>query len=246
MKFSIKKKVECLDTLIVPEHLAIIMDGNGRWAKKRGLPRAAGHRTGADSVKHIVKSCDQLGIKYLTLYAFSSENWNRPSSEVEALMDLLEKFLKERLPEMLEDNVRLMAIGRLDMLPKNVRDELDNAINKTANNTAVTMILALSYGGREEIVDATKKLAHKAVSGEIKVDDIDNEMLSKHLYTAEIPDPDLLIRTSGELRLSNFLLWQLSYAEIVITDKLWPDFRHDQLVASLQEFSLRDRRYGKV
>ncbi len=246
MKFSLKKKAVNLDTLKVPEHLAVIMDGNGRWAKKRGLPRVAGHRTGADSVKHIVKSCDQLGIKYLTLYAFSSENWNRPESEVEALMGLLEKFLKERLPEMLEDNVRLKAIGRLDMLPKNVRDELDHAIAKTAANTAVTMILALSYGGREEIVDAAKQLALKAVAGDIKIEDIDNQMLSDHLYTADIPDPDLLIRTSGELRLSNFLLWQLSYAEIVITDKLWPDFRHDQLVASLQEFSLRDRRFGKV
>lgn len=246
MKFSFKKKALSLDTLTVPKHVAIIMDGNGRWAKKRGLPRVAGHRAGADSVKHIVKSCDKLGIKYLTLYAFSSENWSRPEKEVEALMELLEKFLKERLPEMLKDNVRLKAIGRLDMLPRNVRDELDRAIQKTADNTAVTMTLALSYGGREEIVDAAKKLATAAVAGELNPDDITNELFASRLYTSDIPDPDLLIRTSGELRLSNFLLWQLSYAEIVITDKLWPDFRHDQLVESLQQFSHRDRRFGKV
>ena len=246
MKFSLKKKVPSLDTLKVPEHVAIIMDGNGRWAKKRGLPRVAGHRAGADSVKQIVKSCDTLGIKYLTLYAFSSENWDRPEKEVTALMELLEKFLKERLPEMLQDNVRLKAIGRLDMLPDNVRRELDMAIAKTASNTAVTMTLALSYGGREEIVDAAKKLAKAAAAGELDPDAITNETFASQLYTSDIPDPDLLIRTSGELRLSNFLLWQLSYAEIVITDKLWPDFRHDQLVASLQEFSLRDRRFGKV
>jgi len=246
MKFSLKKKAPSLDTLKVPEHVAIIMDGNGRWAKKRGLPRVAGHRAGADSVKQIVKSCDQLGIKYLTLYAFSSENWDRPEKEVTALMQLLEKFLKERLPDMLKDNVRLKAIGRLDMLPENVRRELDMAIAKTASNTAVTMTLALSYGGREEIVDAARKLAKSAAAGDIDPDTITNQIFASQLYTSDTPDPDLLIRTSGELRLSNFLLWQLSYAEIVITDKLWPDFRHDQLVASLKEFSLRDRRFGKV
>ena len=229
-----------------PEHIAIIMDGNGRWAKKRGLPRAAGHRAGADSVKKIVQSCDKLGIKYLTLYAFSSENWNRPEKEVNALMDLLEKFLKERLPEMLDDNVRLKAIGRLDMLPKNVRDELDYAIARTADNTAVTMTLALSYGGREEIVDAAKSIAKAAAAGDLDAESITNDTFSSHLYTSDIPDPDLLVRTSGELRLSNFLLWQLSYAEIVITDKLWPDFRHEELVSALVEFSKRDRRYGKV
>ncbi len=246
MKFSLKKKAINLESLSVPEHVAIIMDGNGRWAKKRGLPRVAGHRAGADSVKHIVKSCDKLGIKYITLYAFSSENWNRPQKEVEALMELLEKFLKERLPEMLKDNVRLKAIGRLDMLPKNVRDELDHAIEKTADNTAVTMILALSYGGREEIVDAAKELAIAAVAGDINPDEITNESFADQLYTSDVPDPCLLIRTSGELRLSNFLLWQMSYAEIVITDKLWPDFRHDQLIAAVEEFSKRDRRFGKV
>ncbi len=253
MKFTLKKKktnTEALGNdsaeLKIPEHVAIIMDGNGRWAKKRGLPRVAGHRAGADSVRKIVESCDALGIKFLTLYAFSSENWNRPQKEVNALMDLLEKFLKDKTPEMMEDNVKLRAIGRLDKLPEHVRAELDKAISTTAENTGVTMNLALSYGGREEIVDAAKQLVRKAAAGEITADEVDNEVFSAQMYTADMPDPDLLIRTSGELRLSNFLLWQLSYAEIVITDKLWPDFRHDALVDALREYTKRDRRFGKL
>ncbi len=253
MKFTLKKnKTESgnpdvdLASLKIPEHIAIIMDGNGRWAKKRGLPRVAGHRAGADSVRKIVESCDILGVSYLTLYAFSSENWNRPQKEVSALMDLLEKFLKDKLPEMMEDNVRLRAIGRLEMLPEHVKAELDKAISTTAANTGVTMNLALSYGGREEIVDAAKQLVRKAEAGEVTADDVDNELFSAQMYTADMPDPDLLIRTSGEVRLSNFLLWQLSYAEIVITDQLWPDFRHDALVDALGEYTKRDRRFGKL
>ena len=247
MKFSLRRRTTTsTDDLKIPEHVAIIMDGNGRWAKKRGLPRVAGHRTGADSVRQIVKSCEKVGVKFITLYAFSSENWNRPEKEVEALMGLLEKFLRDRLPEMMEDNVRLKAIGRLDMLPPHVRQQLDETIEKTANNTAITMILALSYGGREEIVDATKAIAAKVAAGEISPEDIDNSTFSKHLYTGDIPDPDLLIRTSGEVRLSNFLLWQLSYAEIVITQKNWPEFRHKEFILALQEFTRRDRRFGKV
>ena len=235
---------ECLENQF--KHVAIIMDGNGRWAKNRGLPRVAGHRAGADSVRSIVESCDTLGVKFLTLYAFSSENWNRPQKEVDALMDLLERFLKEKTPEMMEDNVRLTAIGRLDKLPSYVRVELDKAIATTASNTGVTMNLALSYGGREEIVDAAKKLMRKVSAGEIAVDDVDNDVFSAQMYTADIPDPCLLIRTSGEVRLSNFLLWQLSYAEIVITDKLWPDFGHDALIDALKEYTKRDRRFGKI
>jgi len=250
MKFPFKKKLETPDTMVVPEHVAIIMDGNGRWAKKRGLPRVAGHRAGADSVKKIVESCDALGIKYLTLYAFSSENWSRPEKEVTALMELLEKFLKDRLPEMLADNVRLRAIGRLDMLSDSVREALDYAIAKTAENagdeTAVTLTLALSYGGREEILDAAKGLAKDVAGGKVDIEEVTNDTFSQYLYTSDMPDPDLLIRTSGELRLSNFLLWQLSYAEIVITETLWPDFRHAELVDALVEFSARDRRFGKV
>jgi undecaprenyl diphosphate synthase len=253
MKFTLRKNItntvasdSNLAKLKIPEHLAIIMDGNGRWAKNRGLPRVAGHRAGADSVRSIVESCDTLGVKFLTLYAFSSENWNRPQKEVDALMDLLESFLKEKTPEMMEDNVKLTAIGRLDKLPSYVRVELDKAIATTASNTGVTMNLALSYGGREEIVDAAKKLMRKVSAGEIAVDDVDNDVFSAQMYTANIPDPCLLIRTSGEVRLSNFLLWQLSYAEIVITDKLWPDFGHDALIDALREYTKRDRRFGKI
>lgn len=253
MKFTLRKKNtdtlasgSDLAKLKIPEHLAIIMDGNGRWAKKRGLPRVAGHRAGADSVREIVESCHQLGVRFLTLYAFSSENWSRPQKEVDALMDLLEKFLKEKTPEMMEDNVKLTAIGRLDKLPSNVRAELDRSMSATSKNTGVTMNLALSYGGREEIVDAAKQLIRKAAAGEISADDVDNDVFSAQMYTAEMPDPCLLIRTSGEVRLSNFLLWQLSYAEIVITDKFWPDFGHDALVDALREYTKRDRRFGKL
>lgn len=251
MKFTLKKTPSAdsgidLAQLKIPEHVAIIMDGNGRWAKKRGLPRVAGHRAGADSVRKVVESCDALGVRYLTLYAFSSENWSRPKKEVDALMDLLEKFLKEKTSEMMEDNVKLTAIGRLEMLPAHVRAELDKAVSITSANTGVTMNLALSYGGREEIVDAAKRLMRKSAAGGISADDLDNDIFSSHMYTAEMPDPCLLIRTSGEVRLSNFLLWQLSYAEIVITDKLWPDFRHDALVDAIREYSKRDRRFGKL
>jgi len=254
MKFTLKKKDEHntdqavidVSTLKIPEHVAIIMDGNGRWAKKRGLPRVAGHRKGADSVRKAVESCDKLGVKYLTLYAFSSENWSRPPKEVNALMGLLEKFLKDKTPEMMEDNVRLVSMGRLDRLPEHVRNELTKAIEVTSGNTGVTMNLALSYGGREEIVDAAKSIAAKVEAGVLSAEDVDNETLSQEMYTSKMPDPDLLIRTSGELRLSNFMLWQLSYAEIVITDKLWPDFRYDDFVAAINDFTNRDRRFGKV
>jgi len=253
MRFTLNKKSKGsseqaidISELKIPEHVAIIMDGNGRWAKKRGLPRVAGHRTGADSVRKAVESCDKLGVKYLTLYAFSSENWKRPQKEVDSLMALLEKFLKDKTPEMMEDNVRLKAMGRLDMLPCHVREELDKAIRTTSSNTGVTMNLALSYGGREEIVDATKKLVAKAEAGKLSAADVDNDTFAKEIYTEDMPDPCLLIRTSGELRLSNFMLWQLSYAEIVITEKLWPDFRYDDFVMALNEFTKRDRRFGKV
>jgi len=255
MKFTLKKKSEDnaahqaaidLSTLKIPKHVAIIMDGNGRWAKKRGLPRVAGHRKGADSVRKAVESCDKLGVRYLTLYAFSSENWNRPQKEVDALMGLLEKFLQEKTPEMMEDNVRLTSMGRLDQLPTNVRAALDSAVETTAGNTGVTMNLALSYGGREEIVDAAKSIAVRVEAGKLKPADVNNEIFSQEIYTSKMPDPDLLIRTSGELRLSNFMLWQLSYAEIFITNKLWPDFRYEDFVEAISDFTKRDRRFGKV
>ncbi len=239
-------KKQTASELSAPEHIAIIMDGNGRWAKQRGLPRIAGHRAGAESVRRTVETCMNLGVKYLTLYAFSSENWKRPESEVKALMQLLERFLKEKTKEMMKQNVRLNAIGRTDMLPEKTRAQLDKAIETTANNTALTLNLALSYGSREEIVDATKSIAQKVATGEISIDDIDNSTISDHLYTAGQPDPDLLIRTSGELRLSNFLLWQLSYSEIVILDKFWPDFAESDLYDAVTHFHSRQRRFGAI
>jgi len=229
-----------------PRHIAIIMDGNGRWANARGLPRAEGHRAGAESVREAVETCRQLGVDYLTLFAFSSENWSRPQKEIKALMKLLERFLRDKLPEMLKQNVRLHTIGRLEMLPEKCRLAIDNAIEHTRNNTGLNLILALSYGSREEITDAARALATKALAGEIAPEDIDDAMFARHLYTAGIPDPDLLIRTSGEFRISNFLLWQISYAEIVISPKNWPDFRNADLRAAVDEYSRRHRRFGRV
>jgi len=222
------------------------MDGNGRWAKERGLPRREGHRAGAESVREVVEACKELGIKYLTLYAFSSENWNRPRPEIKALMELLERFLRKKTPEMHKQGVRLQAIGRLDALPDSCRKQLDQAMTQTAANTDLDLILALSYGAREEIVDAVRQLAREAVSGDRDPETIDNETISQHLYTAGIPDPDLLVRTSGECRLSNFLLWQISYAEIVITSKFWPDFRKADLHEAIAEYTRRNRRFGTV
>ena len=230
----------------VPGHVAVIMDGNGRWAHERGLPRREGHRAGAESVREAVEACKEIGIKFLTLYAFSSENWNRPKSEIKALMGLLEHFLKKKTPEMHKQGVRLHAIGRLDTLPDNCRRELDRAIEQTSSNRDLDLVLALSYGSREEIVDAAQVLAREAVAGEIDAESIDCEAFAKRLYTAEIPDPDLLIRTSGEFRLSNFLLWQCSYAEIVITRKYWPDFKKADLHEAVEEYARRHRRFGAI
>lgn len=230
----------------VPEHIAVIMDGNGRWAKQRGLPRAAGHRAGAESVRRSVEACKRIGVRHLTLYAFSSENWKRPESEIKSLMTLLQRFLKEKTKEMMKQNVRLQAIGRIDMLPAQTQKQLQESIEKTANNTELTLTLALSYGSREEIVDATKAIARKVAAGELSPEQIDNQTFANHLYTAELPDPDLLIRTSGELRLSNFLLWQLSYAEIVVLNKFWPDFGESDLFEAVETFGRRQRRFGAV
>ncbi|MBK1792176.1 isoprenyl transferase [Persicirhabdus sediminis] len=230
----------------VPRHIAVIMDGNGRWANERGLPRRDGHRAGAESVREAVDACRELGVEYLTLYAFSSENWKRPKAEVEALMSLLEKFLKDKLPEMLKQNVRLHAIGQLDRLPAKCRKQIDKSINKTASNTGLNLVLALSYGAREEIVDAAKQLAQKVADGELAPEQIDNQLFASHLYTADFPDPDLMIRTSGELRVSNFLLWQISYAELVISQKFWPDFRAADMHAAVAEYGKRNRRFGEL
>lgn len=230
----------------IPKHVAIIMDGNGRWAKQQGLPRAQGHRAGAESVREAIDACKELGISYLTLYAFSSENWNRPAAEVEALMLLLESFLKSKLDDLMRQNVRLQAIGQLDRLPAATRAQLDDVMTRTAANTSLTLVLALSYGSREEITEATKKIAQQVAAGTLAVADITAELLASQLYTAGMPDPDLLIRTSGEMRVSNFLLWQISYAEMVIVDKLWPEFRQGDLFAAVKEYQNRHRRFGCV
>lgn len=235
-----------LDLDNIPRHIAIIMDGNGRWAKSKGLPRSAGHKAGAETVRNIVESCIELGVKHLTLYAFSSENWNRPPSEVDALMGLLEKFLKQKTKEMQKRDVKLNAIGRTAMLPPSTQKALAEAIETTKDNKTMTMTLALSYGSREEIVDAVKSIAAQVKNGERDIEDINNEAISDSLYTADIPDPDLLIRTSGEQRLSNFLLWQLSYAEFYISDKNWPTFTDSDLKQAILCFQKRHRRYGAL
>jgi undecaprenyl diphosphate synthase len=230
----------------VPRHVAIIMDGNGRWAKERGLPRIKGHEKGAQAVRECVEGCGELKIEYLTLYAFSAENWQRPKAEVFALMRLLEKFLKEKTPELQEKNVRLQAIGRLTDLPSRCQKQLHSSIEKTSSNNGLTLVLALSYGARLEIIDGIKSLLRAVELGHIDKAMIDVDMFSKHLYTRYYPDPDLLIRTSGEMRLSNFLLWQLSYTEMYVTPTLWPDFTKKDLFAAVNEYGRRQRRYGGV
>ncbi|RLC31255.1 isoprenyl transferase [Candidatus Woesebacteria bacterium] len=235
-----------LDPAKLPSHVAIIMDGNGRWAKKRLLNRIQGHEKGSETVRAIVRACRKIGISYLTLYAFSTENWQRPRSEVAALMTLLKKFLESEQKEMLDNNIRLYAIGQIERLPKNVRQVLYKAMTLTKNNDGMILNLALSYGGRAEIVKMVKEIAIKVKDDSISPDAITPEIISEHLYTSEIPDPDLLIRTSGEMRISNFLLWQIAYTEIYVTDTLWPDFGKDEFVRILQDYQLRERRYGKV
>ena len=222
------------------------MDGNGRWAREKGLPRREGHRAGAESVREVVEVCKKLGVSFLTLYAFSSENWKRPKAEIRALMALLKEFLRVKTPEMKSQGVRLHAIGRLEDLPSDCQRELYSAIDQTSSNSDLDLILALSYGSREEIVDAARQLASEAANGILNPEDIDSDLMSQKLYTKNIPDPDLLIRTSGERRLSNFLLWQISYAEIVISEKFWPDFREPDLKAAIAEYGERNRRFGSI
>ena len=230
----------------LPQHVAVIMDGNGRWAKQRGFPRVEGHRQGAESARAIIRNAGELGIKYLTLYAFSAENWNRPKEEVDALMKYLVHYLKNEVPDLNKNNVRLEAIGQIWRLPENVQEQLRKSTAALAKNNGLTLLLALSYGSRIEIVDAIRRLAEKVKTGQIEPADITEKMVSDHLWTRNIPDPDLMIRTSGEMRVSNFLLWQISYAELVITPTLWPDFRKPQLYAALEEYARRNRRFGGV
>jgi len=231
---------------VLPAHVAIIMDGNGRWAKERSLPRVEGHRRGAESVRSVLRTAARLGVKYLTLYAFSVENWNRPQDEVDTLMKYLARYLKSEQREMNDNNVKLQAIGQTGRLPEFVRDQLETTKASLSQNTGTTLTLALSYGGRTELVDAVRGIAEKARDGEIDPAKISEQTISGHLYTSDMPDPDLLIRTSGEMRVSNFLLWQISYAELVVTDRLWPDFGEPEFCAALEEFAGRNRRFGKV
>lgn len=230
----------------MPTHVAIIMDGNGRWAKQRHLPRVEGHRNGVESVRAVVRAAGEVGVKYLTLYAFSVENWNRPKDEVDTLMLYLARFLKNEIGELNKNNVRLAAIGQIYRLPEFVQDQLKKTIAALAKNTGLTLILALSYGGRTELVEAMRNIGQKIKEGEVEPAEINESLISENLYTAKYPDPDLLIRTSGEMRISNFLLWQISYAELVVTPTLWPDFRKAQLFDALEEYTLRHRRFGLV
>ncbi|MDA7535007.1 isoprenyl transferase [Verrucomicrobia bacterium] len=231
---------------VLPKHVAIIMDGNGRWAKQRRLPRTVGHRRGLESLRTVVRTASRLGIKYLTLFTFSAENWNRPKSEVDTIMRYLGRFLRTEIPEFNSYNVQLDAIGQIERLPQKVQDQLAKTKETLSNNDGMTMVLALSYGARQEMIDATRAIADKVHKGELTSGQINEEMISNHLYTSEIPDPELLVRTSGEMRISNFLLWQISYAELVITDTLWPDFRAPQLYDALEAYAKRHRRFGKV
>ncbi|MBW2107787.1 MAG: isoprenyl transferase [Deltaproteobacteria bacterium] len=233
-----------LSTESLPQHVAIIMDGNGRWAKKRSLNRVRGHREGTKSVRDIVRACREIGIKVLTLYAFSTENWNRPAQEVSALMKLLKEFLTSELSEMMENGIRLNAIGQVERFPENVRQVLEGVIEQTRFNQGMLLNLALSYGGRHEIVTAVRRIASRVKAGELNVDAISESVVSEHLYTHGMPDPDLLIRTSGEMRVSNFLLWQIAYTELFITRTLWPDFRRKELFQILQAYQKRQRRFG--
>ena len=230
----------------LPQHVAIIMDGNGRWAKQRHLPRIEGHRQGAESARIIIRTAGDLGIKYLTLYAFSAENWNRPKDEVDTLMKYLIHYLKSETPDLNKNNVRLEAIGQIYRLPENVQEQLRKSIQTLSKNNGLTLVLALSYGGRNEIVEGVRSIAEKVRRGQIEPADITEQTVSQHLWTRSMPDPDLLIRTSGEMRVSNFLLWQISYSEFVITPTLWPDFRKPQLYAALEEYAKRHRRFGGV
>ncbi len=235
-----------IDDLKIPRHIAVIMDGNGRWARKKGWPRIKGHEQGAQSVRCIINACKELGIKYLTLYAFSVENWVRPRDEIEGLMRLLDVFLRREEHELHKNKVRLRIIGRMRDLPEHTQKELNRVMKATRDYDDGHLILALSYGGRAELIDAIRKIGTKLVRRELEPEDIDEFLIAQHLYAPDVPDPDLMIRTSGEQRISNFLLWQLSYAELYFTDVLWPDFRKEHLTEALEVYSRRHRRFGDI
>jgi len=235
-----------MDKNNIPQHIAIIMDGNGRWAKEKGLSRTAGHREGTKRVKEIVKTAAELGVKVVTFFAFSTENWNRPKKEVDMLMRYLNDFLDNELEELSKNNIRFKVIGQSKPIPQNILDKIKRVEDKTKNNTSLVMVLALNYGARQEIIDAVKKFTDSVSRGEVSPDDLDTEGFNRYLYTTGLPEPDLLIRTSGEMRLSNFLLWQLSYAELYFTKKYWPDFKSDDLRRAILEYQKRERRFGSL
>lgn len=244
-----QKKVDSKDQIALerlPRHIAIIMDGNGRWAQKRALPRSMGHRAGVEALRRVVKTCSELGIEVLTVYAFSTENWSRPKDEVGVLMTLLTEYLRKELQELHQNNVVIRAIGGIADLPRDAQRELEHSIKSTRNNTGLILNLALNYGGRAEIVDAVKKLSEDVLNGKHKIEEINEERFSDALFTRGLPDPDLMIRTSGEMRLSNFLLWQLAYAEIVVIKELWPDFGEQALLEAIITYQKRDRRFGGI
>lgn len=241
-----EKQREIKSSGTVPQHIAIIMDGNGRWAQKKGNIRLFGHKAGVDSVRDITESCAQLGVKHLTLYAFSTENWNRPSTEINGLMKLLVQSLRNEAERLRRNDIKLVTIGQTDRLPQRCQKQLNEVIEMTRDNTRMQLCLALSYSGRWDITEAVKQIAAEAIKGNVEPEKIDDHLISSHLSTASVPDPDLIIRTSGEYRISNFLLWQLAYSELFITETYWPDFRRDELYKAIISYQKRDRRYGKV
>ena len=243
-KNRLEEKIEEKKLEKIPTHVAIIMDGNGRWAKKRNMPRVKGHYEGMQTVKKITKYASKLGIQYLTLYAFSTENWARPKEEVSYLMDLPEKMFTSFMPELMENNVKVEVIGVVEKLPENTRKAVEDAIEQTKNNTGLKLIFALNYGSKDEIVIAVKRIAQGAANNEYKVEEIDEQLISDNLFTKDTPDPDLLIRTSGEQRISNFLLWQIAYSEFIFTKVAWPDFVEEEFYKALLEYQSRDRRFG--
>ncbi|MBR4724121.1 MAG: isoprenyl transferase [Clostridia bacterium] len=246
MFFGRRKRFETIDMNNLPKHIGVIMDGNGRWAKKRGLPRSAGHQAGADTLKKIVTECNNMGIKYITVYAFSTENWKRPKEEVNFLMNLLLSYLRDSERTLAKENVVIRAIGGREELSEEIRAQIKKTEEFTKNNTGIVMNIALNYGSREELVRAAKKIAERTKAGEIQIGDITEDMISSELYTGGQPDPDLIIRTSNELRLSNFLMWQSAYSELYFTRTLWPDFSVSDLHNAILEYQSRNRRYGGV
>jgi len=240
---KIKNKLEA--DLIIPNHIAVIMDGNARWAKAKRLPLKVGHKTGSENLRKVAEHCIELGVKYLTVYAFSSENWDRPADEVSYLMKLLEEYLEKETKPLMEKNIKIIISGNLDRLPQTIKSKIANIENSTSDNKALTLNVAFSYGSRQEIIDAAKKIALEVSERKISVDDINEELFSQNLYHPEIPDPDLLIRTAGDFRLSNFLLWQAAYTEFYFTETYWPSFGKKDLLAAIHDFNKRERRYGK-